>query len=47
MIYLRSVATLLCFAVLTACDVPQPGDADYERYVQSKSDRDARMFEGF
>ena len=36
-------ATMLLFA----CDVPQPGDPDYERYQQSKADRAERLYEGF
>ncbi len=47
MSYLRSLAVFVCFATLSGCDVPQPGDTDYDRYVQSKADRDARMFEGY
>lgn len=47
MISLRSLAAVFSFVLLANCDVPQPGDVEYERYVQSKADREARMFEGF
>jgi len=42
-------AFMLCVAVVavSACNVPQPGDPDYERYLKSKADRAERLYEGF
>lgn len=45
--HLRLLLLTLFSLSFAACDVPQPGDPDYERYLQSKADREARMFEGF
>ena len=44
--HLRLLALILTVVGVTGCDVPQPGDADYERYRQSKADRAEWMFQG-
>ena len=46
MMVLRLLALTLIVGGVTACGVPQPGDPDYEKYQQSKTDRADRMFEG-
>ena len=32
---------------LSGCVTPQPGDPDYDRYLQSKQDRQEWLYQGF
>ena len=44
--HLRLLTLILAVFGVAGCDVPQPGDPDYERYRQSKADRAEWMFQG-